>query len=308
LVGNATASNTGTVGAGDAALAYLTLDASGISQTSDNVSIGDTGNVAGRAFVSGGSIAQTTTGNAASTGNLDAVGVDLKGSSGITIGSAGNVNGLAVIGTLNASGSLGNQVQFTASTVDGTANATSSFDGIGISGAGSNANTITAGPNDGDVSGQVIGGANLVASNTGNTLTDTATASGTANLYGISRVDINGGMVGTNSVLGTSVGDFDATATSVAGNAYANSDVSSYGIFGSGADTINVSGGINAIAQLSNTVTATSVSGNAVATATSDAIGISGYNIHIIGNGTLNASATSSSSSLASSVAGSAHA
>jgi hypothetical protein len=51
-------------------------------------------------------------------------------------------------------------------------------------------------------------------------------------------------------------------------------------------------------------VTATSVSGNAVATATSDAVGLSGYNVSIIGSGTLNASATSNSQSLASSVAG----
>jgi hypothetical protein len=80
--------------------------------------------------------------------------------------------------------------------------------------------------------------------------------------------------------------------------------VNAYGIFGGGSDTISVNGGISAIAQLSNTVTATSVSGNAVATAISDAVGLSGYNVSIIGSGTLNASATSNSQSLASSVAG----
>jgi hypothetical protein len=80
--------------------------------------------------------------------------------------------------------------------------------------------------------------------------------------------------------------------------------VNAYGILGNGSDTISVNGGITAIAQLSNTVTATSVSGNAVATATSDAVGLSGYNVSIIGSGTLNASATSNSQSLASSVAG----
>jgi hypothetical protein len=92
----------------------------------------------------------------------------------------------------------------------------------------------------------------------------------------------------------------------VKGDSTASSDVNAYGIFSNAgtADTINVSGGITAIAQLSNTVTATSVSGNAVATATSDAVGLSGYNVSIIGSGSLNASATSNSQSLASSVAG----
>jgi hypothetical protein len=104
-------------------------------------------------------------------------------------------------------------------------------------------------------------------------------------------------------VIGTSLGDFDATATSVKGDSTASSDVNAYGIFGTG-DTINLSGGISAIAQLSNTVTATSVAGNAIASATSDAVGLSGYNVSIIGSGTLNATAQSSSNSLASSVGG----
>jgi hypothetical protein len=91
----------------------------------------------------------------------------------------------------------------------------------------------------------------------------------------------------------------------VKGDSTASSDVNAFGILGNGVDdTINISGGISAIAQLSNTVTATSVSGNAVATATSDAVGLSGYNVTIIGSGTLNASAISNSQSLASSVGG----
>jgi hypothetical protein len=91
----------------------------------------------------------------------------------------------------------------------------------------------------------------------------------------------------------------------VAGNATGTSDVSAYGIFGGvNGDTLSVSGGVSAIAQLSNTVTATSVSGNAVATATSDAVGLSNYNVTIIGNGSLTASASSQASSIATSVAG----
>ena len=324
-MGNAAATNVGNVTSGtpnDAAKAYLTLDAAGITQTgTQDITIGDVGTVTASAFSSGSGIAQSTNGDAAATGNLDAKAIQLLGAAGttsdITIGGVGNVTGTAVIGTLNSTGNLANQVQITAATTDGVATASGDFDASGIfgvsgttdTGAVTDGTTITAGPAGGNVRGQAFGGGNVLASNTGNgnAGVDNATATiSTSDLIGIGYVDIIGGQVGTNSVLGTSVGDFDATATSVKGNSTASSDVNAYGILGSGnnSDTISVNGGISAIAQLSNTVTATSVSGNAVATATSDAVGLSGYNVQIIGSGTLNASATSNSQSLASSVAG----
>jgi hypothetical protein len=306
LVGTAAATNTGNVGTSlDDAKAYLTLDAAGITQTTGTnlITIGDTGSVTASAFVSGSGIAQTTNGAATSTGNLDATAINLGTGNNITIGAAGNATGTAVIGTLNSSGNLANQVQLTAATTDGIATATGDFDATGILGVSTN--SITVGPNDGDVRGQAFAGGNVLASSTGNSNVDDANATiSTSDLFGIKNIDIVGGQVGTNSVLGTSVGDFDATATSVKGDSTAISDVNAYGILGNGSDTISVNGGITAIATLSNTVTATSVSGNAVATATSDAVGLSGYNVSIIGSGTLNASATSNSQSLASSVAG----
>jgi hypothetical protein len=311
LVGNAAATNVGNTAApNDAAAAYLTLDSAGITQTGgEDITIGDTGNVTANAFASGSGIAQSTNGNATADGNLDVTGLNLNNAGSLlTIGAAGNVSGLGVIGTLNSSGTLGNQVQITAATTDGIAIASGDFDATGILGNSGGA-TITAGPNDGDVRGQVLAGGNVLASSTGTSNADDATASiGTTalatRLSGIENIDIIGGQVGTNSVIGTSVGDFDATATSVKGDSTAFSNVDAFGILGNGSDTINLSGGISAIAQLSNTVTATSVSGNAIANATSDAVGLSGYNVTIIGSGTLNASATSNSQSLASSVGG----
>jgi hypothetical protein len=305
-VGTAAATNTGNAGTSlDDAKAYLTLDSAGITQATQDITIGDTGSVTASAFVSGSGIAQTTNGAATSTGNLDATAINLGTGADISIGAAGNATGTAVIGTLNSSGNLANQVQLTAATTDGIATAIGDFDATGILGVSTN--SITVGPNDGDVRGQAFAGGNVLASSTGNGTagTDDANATiSTSDLFGIRNIDIVGGQVGTNSVLGTSVGDFDATATSVKGDSTAISDVNAYGILGNGSDTISVNGGITAIAQLSNTVTATSVSGNAVATATSDAVGLSGYNVSIIGSGTLNASATSNSQSLASSVAG----
>jgi len=314
LAGTATATNVGNVLAtpNDTAAAFLTLDSAGVTQAGgQDISIGNTGNVTANAFASGSGTAQNTNGNATATGNLDANGLNLGDASTLTVGGTGNVGGLAVIGTLNSSGTLGNQVQLTATTTDGIANASGDFDAAGILGASGAATTdaITAGPRAGDVRGQALAGGNVVASNTGNGTAgvDDALASiTTSDLFGIKNIDIIGGQVGTNSVVGTSLGDFDATASSTKGDSIASSDVNAYGIFSDAVngDTLNVSGGVNAIAQLSNTVTATSVSGNAVATATSDAVGLSGYNVTIIGTGSLNASALSNSSSVASSIGG----
>jgi hypothetical protein len=226
--------------------------------------------------------------------------------SNITIGGAGNVTGLAVLGTLNATGNLANQIGVTASAVSDDATATGNFDGAGIFGVDAAEATITAGGRDGDLSGQVFAGGNVTASTTGNAAGDDATATiDPSDLFGISNVDLIGGQSGTNQVRGTAFGDFDATATSVAGDATGTSTTSAYGIFGGGAaDTLSVSGNVLAQAQLSNTVTATTVSGNAIATATSTAIGLSDYNVTIISGGNLTANAFSNASSTASSVGG----
>jgi len=59
---------------------------------------------------------------------------------------------------------------------------------------------------------------------------------------------------------------------------------------------------VSAIAKLNNTVLATAVTGAATATATGDAVGISGYNIHILGSGTISAQVVSDTSTSASTV------
>ena len=131
----------------------------------------------------------------------------------------------------------------------------------------------------------------------------------TSDITGLQDVNIFGGQSGINLVKGTAVGNFDATASSVVGNATASSDVNARGIFDANNDgIITTSGNLTAIAQLANTVTAITVNGAANATATSDAVGLSGYNVTIIGSGTLTASATSLSESTAGSVIGNAHA
>jgi hypothetical protein len=307
LVGNAAATTTGSAAAPATANADLTLDGNGISQATQAIDIGDIGNVTGTSLNSGGAIAQTTYGDAIADGSVVAEGIELTAlTSDITINGAGNVTGLAVLGTLNASGNLANQIQLTAASVSGDATATGNFDGGGIMGVEGAEATITAGPRDGDISGQVFAGANVVASTTGDATGDDSKATiSQSDLFGISNVDLVGGQAGTNLVRGTAVGDFDATATSVAGNAEGISTVNAYGIFGDTTpNTLTVNGGVTAIAQLSNTVTATTVEGNAVATATSNAIGLSNYNVTIIGGGTLTASAVSNASTNASSVGG----
>jgi hypothetical protein len=308
LIGNATATTVGPNGGAAAATANLDLDGNGISQAAGfSIDIGDVGNVSGTSFNSGGAIAQTTNGSATADGNVVAEGINLVAAdSDITIGGAGNVTGLAVLGTLNATGNLANQIGVTASAVSDDATAIGNFDGAGILGVDAAEATITAGGRDGDLSGQVFAGGNVTASTTGNAAGDNATATiNASDLFGISNVDLIGGQSGTNQVRGTAFGDFDATATSVAGDAIGTSTTSAYGIFGgAAADTLSVSGNVLAQAQLSNTVTATTVSGNAIATATSTAIGLSDYNVTIISGGNLTANAFSNASSTASSVGG----
>ncbi len=179
-------------------------------------------------------------------------------------------------------------------------------DGAGqIAGAHSGRITPAAGPTDGDITGQGLAGVNAVASTIGSltSTTDNAIANLTGSVSGIEEVDIFGGMQGINTVKGTSFGDFDASASSIAGDATAASNTDAYGIFDSNGDgAITLSGNIVAQAVLSNTVMASSVNGNASATATGDAIGMGGYDVTILGSGSFTASANSSVDSDASSV------
>jgi hypothetical protein len=313
LNATAVASNVGDVGNNNAANATLGLSSAGIEQAQDAITISGTGNVIGQSLLNASATAQTTNGNAAARGGaVSSMGIDLNhADSDITIGRAGNISGLGVIGTLGNNNTLSDQLDITATTTIGTANANGTFTVMGIQGLSSGGTTLIAGANDGDITGNAFGGASLVASSVGNSSTGNATATvGTSNIVGIQDVDMVGGQVGTNTISGLGVGDFDVVATSVKGNANGNSDVNVYGIFDTAGNygTINTSGNVSAIARLTNTVTATSVSGSATAVATSNAVGLSGYDVTIIGSGTLYAGGLAHSTSTASSVAGNASA
>jgi hypothetical protein len=67
-------------------------------------------------------------------------------------------------------------------------------------------------------------------------------------------------------------------------------------------NTATLDGNVSGIAKLSNTVLASTVSGSASATSTSSAVGIGGYDIHILKDGVITASAISNSSATANSV------
>jgi hypothetical protein len=87
----------------------------------------------------------------------------------------------------------------------------------------------------------------------------------------------------------------------VTGNSTATSDVMVRGLIGDG-NTAKLDGNVTGIATLTNTVLATTVSGSAEATATSSAVGIGGYDIQILKDGVIRASATSNTSSIANTV------
>ena len=317
LSGTVIAENIGTNGSHDEnSTARLTFDADAIQLNNDagvdtyDIQIGGTGNVVGRTFTDGSATSNAISGNADTYGNIKADGIELNDeSTKISIGKSGSITGLAVIGNLT-DGAYSNQISLIASTVAEEATARGVFDGTGIHGTdgGATQTLLSAGPSGGNITGQVLGGAKVIANTTGSdtSLNDTATATiDPSSLYGIQDANIFGGLVGTNLVKGTAYGDFDAIATSIHGDVVGRSDVKAYGIFDSNNDgTITTSGNIQAIATLLNTVTSSSVQGNATASSSSDAVGLSGYNVHIIGGGTLTANATSNSTSSATSVNG----
>ena len=312
LNGTATATNIGDVAdTDDDAYAQIQLNADGLQQTSaETITIGASGNVIGQALVDGGASATTVSGSAEAKADLDAFGLNLDDiGADITIGEAGNISGLAVVGEL-AGGVLSDQIDILATANLEDATAITNLQAAGISGV-DGGTLLTAGPSDGDVTGQALAGANLVARTIGDPASTTATTDNaiatlqSSTISGIENVDILGGMVGSNLVRGTAFGDFDVLAESVKGAATGSSTATSYGVFDADGDgNITLSGNVRAIAQLSNTVTARTIEGNATATATGDAIGLGGYSVTIIGSGSMTASASNTSRSLAESVGG----
>lgn len=312
LAATASASNVGDVASTtNDANSNIQLNAQGIKQTDtagDQITIGADGNVAGRAYVDGSAISTSVNGSASAQGDLISLGLNLDDLSDITIGQSGNISGLSVLGEMSVTGSFTDQVDVLASTTSEDATAYGIFDSAGIlgldpTGTAGDGTILTAGPTDGDVTGQGLAGVNAVASTIGNAAGDNAIADLVGSVSGIQDVDILGGMQGINTVKGTSFGDFDASASSIKGDATAASNTDAYGIFDSNGDgAITLSGNIVAQAVLSNTVMASSVNGNASATATGDAIGMGGYDVTILGSGSFTASANSSVDSDASSV------
>ena len=173
-----------------------------------------------------------------------------------------------------------------------------------------NPTLLIAGPVRGDVSGQAMAVGQVTASTIGRTSADTATATNTlSQLFGLQNVDIVAGLTGTNLVKGTAFGDFGVNAVSVAGDSKATSNSDVYGIFDeSGKGNINLSGNLNAIAQLTHNASTKSVAGKSSSDARGGAIGLSGYEVNLITSGNLVASAFSRSESSASSVSGAASA
>jgi hypothetical protein len=226
----------------------------------------------------------------------------------INIDGSGSVSGLGVIGAIGSSGVVSSPILVSASAVSDDATATGVFSGSGITGFDTYENLITAGAKGGDITGQAFAGGTVMASTIGTASGNDASATiQPSTVFGISDVDLIVGQVGLNLIKGTANGAFNATATSVAGDALGMSDNKAYGIFGGSvgsADTINLNGNVTGIAQLANTVVASTVAGNAGSTADSASIGLSNYDVTIISSGNMNVSAINASKSTASSVAG----
>jgi hypothetical protein len=327
-IGNSRATNVGDSLDTDLSSASLTLDVRGLSElaSTSDVAIGADGNVQSQAQSSGSAFAQNVNGSsgggltanagAYAIGDLDVYGTSLStNETDITIGQTGNITGLAIVGTLSV-GVLGNQVSVTSTTTEGTSYAVGTVDSAGILGTGTsstaaavggNQSLLTAGPIDGDVIGQSITGMAVLANTigSGGLYADDASSSMLATIGGLQNVDILGAQIGVNLIKGTTTGDYDSTAISIAGDSTAVGTLTGYGVYDtSGTGNITSSGNIQAVSYLLNTVVASSVAGGVTATDVTTAVGLGNYNVIITGSGTLTGNATGLGDSTASSVSG----
>ena len=320
ITGNASSSTTtGNAQSG------LGLEGDGIKQLMATISIGEAGSVTGSATMAGGASATTVTGWANTAALLSNDGIDLgqgapitpstpNGGTAIKVGTLGNVSGSSVIGTLNP---LTNRLEtpVSAETTTGDATATADFEAAGIAKRGlvtpgevetqtNGRSLIQAGPLGGSISGQSQAGGQTSAL----AVSGQANASTSARLDGIDGsggLDLQAGLIGNNLVQGKANGAFETKSITVTGDATASGDATAFGILGDGMGKILLSGNLEAMAALTNTVMAMTTTGNASAFANTQVVGLQGYDVQILGSGTLTASAMSNTSSFASTVNGS---
>ena len=320
ITGNASSSTTtGNAQSG------LGLEGDGIKQLMATISIGEAGSVTGSATMAGGASATTVTGWANTAAQLSNDGIDLgqgapitpstpNGGTAIKVGTLGNVSGSSVIGTLNP---LTNRLEtpVSAETTTGDATATADFEAAGIAKRGlvtpgevetqtNGRSLIQAGPLGGSISGQSQAGGQTSAL----AVSGQANASTSARLDGIDGsggLDLQAGLIGNNLVQGKANGAFETKSITVTGDATASGDATAFGILGDGMGKILLSGNLEAMAALTNTVMAMTTTGNASAFANTQVVGLQGYDVQILGSGTLTASAMSNTSSFASTVNGS---
>jgi hypothetical protein len=319
ITGNA--SSTTTTGNAQSGLG---LEGDGIKQLMATISIGEAGSVTGSATMAGGASAKTVTGWANTAALLSNDGIDLgmgagdsrtpTGGTAIKVGTLGNVSGSSVIGTLNP---LTNRLEtpVSAETTTGDATATADVEAAGIAKRGlvtpgevetqtNGRSLIQAGPLGGSISGQSQAGGQTSAL----AVSGQANASTSARLDGIDGsggLDLQAGLIGNNLVQGKANGAFETKSITVTGDATASGDATAFGILGDGMGKILLSGNLEAMAALTNTVMAMTTTGNASAFANTQVVGLQGYDVQILGSGTLTASAMSNTSSFASTVNGS---
>jgi hypothetical protein len=269
-----------------------------------NLWIGFDGNVRGDGVVANSTVKSSTITDfevgAVALTDLDAIGIKMGHLGTITIGNKGNVTGNGDSGISKVE----------ADNTNGPATASGTYDVFGITGDHSGYSAqgeeaqngarakIQAGPLGGNIFGSAVSEAVLGS----HTTTGDATTGNTAVLVGINKVDLQAGLVGgANRISGFAAGDYNTNSNSVTGDATTTSKVKVAGLLGD-RNTATLDGNVSGVATLTNTVLATTVSGIASATSNSSAVGIGGYDINILKDGVITASAISNSSATANSV------
>ena len=146
--------------------------------------------------------------------------------------------------------------------------------------------------------GTVNGQANLTQGSRAELINGAATSTNTALIVGTESPSLNFGTSSGNSLGGQASGTLNSNSSTVTGPANASLQTTAVGINGVGSNTsLAVGGTVSSFANISQTVTARAVTGSAIASGFGDVIGIQNSQLNLVGDGSLQATVSLSSSS-----------
>lgn len=281
-------------GAADNADIDLKLNVYGFNgDNGDGIALDRNGSIDVTASNNSQLIASAEAGQAQVESSLKAVGASLLTNGVISLAGAGDIYGVGVIGTIDASGEISDRASMIANSQAGDVGVNASFVARGISGG----EVKGAGS-----SGSLYGGGMIGADLLSVTLEGDAINESEASAVGLDHSMLGAGF-GNSDITGVSRVIMDSLSSTELGNSYASHNSRSVGVFANSASpTITTAGAdLVAIAEDNSFVTAMTSHGKASSQTSSETVGLSGANVTIYGEGDLVVDAHSKATALSSS-------